>query len=123
MWYERYQGIPPRNSLLESLFVLIYLSRQEAQLLATKAMVVGMNEGNPSEQAVKAYTSYFESVFPFIERAANVEQDQQKKYLEEFVKHPAKINLKPILMAKAQEARQRSQRRAMRVKPKMPGVS
>lgn len=123
MWYDRYQGIPERNSLLESLFVLVHLSRQEAQLLATKAMVLGMSDGKVTEPAVQAYTKYFESVFPFVERATDVEKETMKKHLEEFAKHPVRIDLKPILAAKAQEARARSQRRVMRVKPKIPGVS
>jgi hypothetical protein len=121
MWYDKYQGLPPRGSPLESLFILVYLQRQEAHLLATRAIVQStIPEGSAAKPAIEAFQKYCDTMFPFIASASK--ESEQHARLREFVKHPAKIDLRPVYQAQADTARRNSILRTTRLKPSIPGV-
>lgn len=121
MWYDKYNGLPPRGSPLESLFLFVFLQRQEAQLLATRAIVQStIPEGAAAKPAIAAFQKYCDTMFPAIKSAA-AETDMHAR-LREFIKHPAKIDLRPHYKNLAESARKTAVYRSMRLKPAIPGV-
>jgi hypothetical protein len=121
MWYDKFDGMPPRGSPLESLFILVYLQRQEAHLLATRAIVQStIPEGSAAKPAIEAFQKYCDTMFPFIKKAET--EDEHHQRLAEFIKHRAKIDLRPIYKAQADSAKQTSIHKMMRIKPSIPGV-
>lgn len=123
MWYDRFSGLPPRGSLLESVFLLVFLSRQEAHLLATRAIVQStLPEGGAAKPAIEAYQKYCDRMFPYIERAGDMDKEDQRKRLAEFVKKRASISLAPVLKAQADQQKKISAMRAFRIKPRYPGT-
>ncbi len=125
MWYDKFPGRPPRGSLMESLFTLIYLGRQEAELLATRALVqVSMPEMREAQDpAIEAFQKYCDRMFPFLERATNQDKEEARKRLMEFVKRPARIKLKPIWKMQAQHAKRMATLKKFALKPTMPGAA
>jgi hypothetical protein len=123
MWYDRFQGMPPRGSLLESIFILVFLSRQEAHLLATRAIVQStLPEGGAAKPAIEAFQKYCDRMFPYIERAGDTDKEDQHKRLAEFVKTRASIALAPILKAQADQQKKLATHKHLRVKPRYPGT-
>ena len=121
MWYDKYDGLPPRGSPLESLFLLVFLQRQEAVLLSTRALVQStLPEGKAGKPAIEAFQKYADHMFPFISSASK-ETDMHER-LREFVKHPVKIDLRPIRAASAESARQSAVLKHSRLRPQVPGV-
>jgi len=125
MWYDKFPGLPPRGSLLESLFTLVYLGRQEAELLSTRAVVqVSMPDSKEAQDpAIEAFQKYCDRMFPFLERAGDQEKEDARKRLLSFVKHPVKIQLKPVLKAAAARARKLATFKRFAVKPTSPGAA
>ncbi len=124
MWYDKFQGLPPRGSLLESLFTLVYLQRKEAELLSTRALVqVAMpDEREAQDPAIEAFQKYCDQMFPFLERATNKDKEEARKRLAEFVKKPAKIKLKPIWKMQAQHAKRMATLKRFAINPTVPGA-
>lgn len=127
MWYDKYPGLPPRGSPLETLLVLVGLHRRQAELMSTRALVqsiVGMHESTKTQDpAIEAFKEYCDKMFPFLDRAVNTEKDAAHKRLEEFVKYPAKIALGPVYKQQAEHAKKMSTLRRFKIQPKMPGTS
>ena len=121
MGYDKYPSLPPVGSPLESLFLLVFLQRQEANLLSTRALVQStLPEGKAAQPAIEAYQKYVDRMFPFIESASKESEIHTK--LREFVKHKAKIDLRPIMAAQAETARNNAVLRHSKLKPRIPGV-
>jgi len=121
MWYDKYPGLPPRGSPLESLFLLVFLQRTESELLSTRALVqTSMPEGSAAKPAIEAYQKYVDKMFPFIESASKESEIHER--LREFVKYKAKIDLRPIMAAQAETARNNAVLRHNKLRPKIPGV-
>ncbi len=120
MWYDKFDGVPQRGSPLETVFILVHLQRQQAQLLATRALVQSTlpPEKEASDPAVKAFQSYCDVMFPYMERAGDMDRDQERKRLAEFVKHRMKISLHPIYKAQAEQAKRMSVLKRFRLRPK-----
>lgn len=123
MWYDRFVGLPPRGSPLESLFLLVFLQRQEAQLLATRAIVQStlLTEGK-QDPALEAFKAYSEAMVPFLEKAQLGQQKTEHELLNEFVKSPMKIDLKPIYQSQVDQAKRLASLRQKRLKPRVPGT-
>jgi len=126
MWYDRFSGIPPRHSPLETIFTLIMLERQRSRLLETRAMVqsiVGMHESKKTQDpAIAAFQEYCDNMFPFIDKAKNGAKDEIHQILAKFVSQRAKINLTPIYKAKAEHAKQMVSAQQFKLRPKPPGT-
>ena len=124
MWYDQFSGIPPRGSLLEMLFTLVYLQKKEAELLATRAIVqVNMPEVREAQDpAIEAFKKYCDQMFPFLERAADQDKEKARRNLEEFVKKKAVIQLKPIWKMQAQHAKRMATLKRFAIKPSVPGA-
>src|SRR4051812_29402684 len=121
MWYDRYPGVPPRGSPLETLFLHVFIGRKESELLATRTLVRGQFAGlAKSPESVKAafdaYQAYSDAMFPFLERAANTTTDDNTRLLEH-VKYPMRINVQSIRKDKADAAKAKGLR-----KFKVPGL-
>jgi len=125
MWYDKYSGIPPRGSLLESVFVLVHLHRQQAQLLATRALVqVSMPEHRAAQDpAIEAFQKYCDTMFPFLDRAADQEKEQARENLTKFVSKRAMIALKPIWKMQAEQAKRVATMKRFSLQPTAPGAS
>lgn len=121
MWYDKYPGIPPRRSPLESLFAIVYMRRHEAKLLETRAIIEStLPEGAAAKPAIAAYQQYHDRMMPFIE-AALKPQNEAHEMLKEFVKRKAKIDVRPYLNSQADIGRRNAIRRAGRIRPRVPG--
>jgi phage/plasmid-associated DNA primase len=127
VWYDKFPGMPPRGSPLETVFILIKLQRQQSELLSTRALVqslVALNtEGKAAvDPAIEAFQKYCDTMFPFLENAADSEKTMAHKRLMEFVKRPARIALHPIYKQQAERAKTLAAQRRFRLTPKMPGT-
>lgn len=116
MWYDKYPGVPPRGSPLETLFVLVHISRKEAELLATRSMVRGQfailaKSPDAAKSAFEAYQMYADAMFPFLEQASNITAKSDYERLMEHVKYPMEIDLRSIRQARAADARLKGLRR------------
>jgi hypothetical protein len=127
MWYDKFDGLPPRGSPLETIFVMVRLERQQAQLLETRAMiqsVVGLHESKKTQDpAIAAFQEYCNKMFPFLDRALNTEKEEAVARLNDFVKAPAKIALHPIYKQQAEHAKKMATLKRFRLQPKMPGTA
>lgn len=109
MWYDKYPGVPPRGSPLEAVFLLMHIHRREAELLATRSMVHAQwallsKSEEWAKKAFEAYQTYAESMFPFLERAANTTTTDQARLLE-LVKYPMRIDVASVEKQRAQKAK------------------
>lgn len=120
MWYDQARGIPEPGSALESVFLLVFVNRTRASMLATHAslqaqlLALPHNETDP---IIASYKEYAAAIYPFVEQAEDIEGRNSREQLKEFVKWKAKIDLRPIWRSKIQHARMREARRRVRVQP------
>jgi hypothetical protein len=115
VWYDRYLGVPPRGSPLETLFLFVYLQRKETELLETRTIVRGQwalltKDPAAAKASFEAYQAYSEAMFPFLEQAANTTVTDQARLLEH-VRYPIEINVASIRQAKQAQARTKSLRK------------
>ena len=97
--------MPKINSPLESLFILVFVQRQQADLLATRALVASALADEEKKEAIEAFEKYCEKMFPFWSRAGDTKDDEQRKALLEMVKHPIKIKMAEVYKAQAKALR------------------
>jgi hypothetical protein len=112
MVYDKYRGVPTANSPLESLFILVYLQRQESELLATRALVEASLADEERKEAVEAFERYCTKMFPFWKRGADLEDDEERKALMELVKKPLKINLSEVYKTQAKALRRKAHKKS-----------
>lgn len=123
MLYDKVNVLPPPGSVLDTVFLLVRLERSKASLLEQRAVIQGLianNPNNTNNATIKAFEAYAEAMLPFLERAKSNDLDDAKKQLAEFVKAPAKIDLKPVVAARHAEARRKASK-TFRVIPTHPG--
>lgn len=109
MWYDKYPGTPPRGSPLETLFVLVQLQRREADLLATKAQVLGsMADSNEeTKNVIASFKGYCDAMFPFLEAAGKMDEAKLKERLFEHSKQVLRIDVAGIRKDRAAEAKRK----------------
>jgi hypothetical protein len=126
MWYDKFVGIPPKGSPLETIFVLVRLERSQSQLLETRALIqsiVGLHESRKTQDpAIEAFNEYCAKMFPFLDRAMNTEKEEAHRRLMEFVKAPAKIALHPVYKQQAEHAKKMATLKRFKLSPKAPGT-
>jgi hypothetical protein len=126
MWYDKFVGLPPRGSLLESIMVLVRVERQRAQMMETRAIVqsiVGLHESKKTQDpAVQAFQEYCAKMEPQLDGIVKGEKQAAIDALKEFVKRPAKIDLHPIYKQRAEHAKRMATVKRFRLKPKSPGT-
>lgn len=107
MWYDKYPGVPAYGSPLETLFILVQRERKEAELLATKALVLSSNvkSEEAGKAAVKTFQEYCDSMFPFLDRVVEDEASAEKQRLLEHIRRPMRIDIGMIKQEKAARAR------------------
>lgn len=115
MWYDKYPGVPPRGSPLETLFLLVHVSRKESELLATRSLVRGQfallsKSAEAAKSAFEAYQLYADAMFPFLERAVNTTTADNARLMEH-VRFPMQINMLSIRQERAAEAKAQGLRR------------
>ena len=115
MWYDQYPGVPPRGSPLETLFLFVMIGRQEAELLATRTLVRGQfallsKSPESAKAAYEAYQTYSDSMFPFLERAANTTITDHERLMEH-VRHPMRIDMQAFRREQAAQAKQKGLRK------------
>jgi len=121
--YDRYQGLPPPGSHLETIFLLVYRERQKSEVLAVKAQVqslillVQQMAGNSSaaKPAITAYEAYTDHMMP-VEKQDN-ELSEETKRLKEFVRYKGRINTSHILEQRIAQGAQKAERKARRLRP------
>lgn len=101
--------MPPRGSPLETLFVFVAIQRKEAELLATRSLVRGQfallaKSPDAAKAALEAYQNYADTMFPFLERAANTSVDDHQRLLDH-VRSPMSIDVRLIRHQNAMKAR------------------
>lgn len=109
VWYDKYPSVPPRDSPLETLFVFVGIQRKEAELLATRSLVRGQfavlaRSTESAQAAYDAYQAYADSMFPFLEQAANTTTSDHSRLMEH-VKYPMQIDTKMVRHDRAKVAR------------------
>lgn len=122
--YERYQGLPPSGSPLETVFLIVQREKQRADVLAVKAQAQSLililqqlgASAAVSKPAVAAFDAYVEQVLP-IEKPTDGISDEHKK-LREFVKAPAKINTQHIAEQRLAVAKQKVAQNTRRLRPR-----
>ena len=122
MMYDK-ASLPPPGSPLESIFILVHLERRSAEMLAHRALIQAVlpAEKEAQDPAIKAFEQYCDQVFPFLERAANKDKEDERAALERFAAHPAKIKMQQIYKAQADHAKKIQSLKKFRIKPQSPG--
>ncbi len=115
VWYDTYEGTPQRGSPLETLFILVFLGRKEAELLATRSLVRAQfalltKSQDTAKAAFEAYQTYADAMFPFLERAAATTVDDHSRLLEH-VKRPLQIDMQSVRHQRAVEAKAKGLRK------------
>ncbi len=110
MWYDKYPGTPQRGSALETILKLVAVQRRQSELLAVRVTVLNTMAiiGKDRESigaALEGFKKYVDAEFPFLEKATNSVQDQQKAALEALIKTKIQINTGEMRKEKAAEAR------------------
>lgn len=122
--YDRYEGLPPNGSPLETVFLIVQRERQRAEMLAVKtqaqALLLILQQLGASKQVAKpatdAFDAYVDHVLP-VEKAAEVVSDAHK-VLNDFVKYPARINQQMVYEQRVSAAREKVGRNARRLRPR-----
>jgi hypothetical protein len=122
--YDKHVGPPPRNSPLESVFLLVFIRRQEADLLATRALVRSMINLSESqeleEEAIKAFEDYCGKMFPFWKRAEDLEVDDQRQALMKIINKPLRINMPELYKTQAAALKMKAKRKQASQKARIP---
>lgn len=104
MLYDKHVGPADPDTPLETIFMLVWLQRQQQQLMATQALIAAVRAGDTkeaNEAVIKAFDEYCEKMFPFFQRATDTKLDEQKKALQEFVQKPLRIKMSDIYASQA----------------------
>lgn len=107
LWYEKYPGPPDRGSPLETVLRLVALERKIEEIMATRALVLGAmaDDTRGAKEAIKAYQEYCDTMFPFLEKAAELDKDKDRARLLEHVRRPMRIDVAAIRAERAEQAR------------------
>jgi hypothetical protein len=100
MLYDQAAEPPTPGSLLESVFVLMALRKQEVEYYRTKLMVASQVASHSEEGAnmlSKAWDDYRDAVFPFLAKQKSKADEESKRVLDWWGKRMLKI--KPIWRA------------------------
>ena len=81
--------------------LLIWVDRQQAALLSTRALVQAIVSKDDSKDAIEAFEEYCKKMFPFFENAAKLEQEDEKKALLELVQRPVRIDMSKVYEGQA----------------------
>lgn len=108
---------PSHLSLLESIFFLVYRDRRIQELLATRAIITGLAlaSQHKADPVFDEYEKYAKEMLPFLQEGVDIEREEAKKALEEHVKHPVAIDLKPIYRARVAQMRKNLSKRQLSV--------
>lgn len=103
---------PPAGSPLETTFMLVKIQRQQAELLSTKATVMGLlalisKDAEGAKQAIESFKKYSDAMFPFLELATDLDRGKDMQRLLQHVKHPIAINVAEIAEQRRAQARAR----------------
>ena len=95
--------------------MLVRLQRHEVELLATRALVRGQyalldKSAETAKAAIESFQNYYESMFPFLERAAAT-VDQDKMRLQQHVQSVMEIDMSHIRRSRAADAKARGLRK------------
>ncbi len=109
MWYDKYPGVPTRGSPLEAVFVMIMKQRREAELLATRALVLGsaaqtVKDQSALKEALEGYTTYFNAMFPHLAETKDDQKQVMRDALEQHIRHPMRIDVASVRKQRADEA-------------------
>lgn len=93
-------GVPDPGSLLESVFLLMAKKRREADYFKTKLLVEAAlaPHAKDSDGLMKAFESYRESMFPFLESETEKQKQRDKDLLNHWVGKRA-FRVKPVWRA------------------------
>lgn len=124
MWYDKYPGIPPRGSPLEAVFTRIYVQRQQVELMGTRAMVLSSLADNTAatRKAVEGFQEFCDSIFPFFEKAAELDKERDIKRLMEHVAKPMRIDIGSIKAERAAAARAKAHNKFKLRTVEIPGI-
>lgn len=126
VWYDKYNGPPPQNSPLESLFMIIAMRRMETDLLSTRALIHAsmMTPESKPDPTVKAFQEYADLALPFLAGAQDADKQNERDTLLRFTKVRARINSREVF--KKQAARLNKPKGStpdkFKLRPKMPGL-
>lgn len=125
MWYDKYPGVPERGSYLETLFLLVMMERKDAELMATRALVLGtMADGSGQvKEAIAGFQAYCDAMFPFLQKAAEVDKNRDYERLMSVVAKPIRIDIAPTLAERQQKARTKAAQKFKIRGVEIPGVT
>lgn len=90
---------------METVLIMVSLQRQQAHLLATRAIVQStLPEGKAATAAIKAFQAYYDVMMPFMDRAVNAEFETAKENLIKLTKHPLQFPIAQAYKAEAAKA-------------------
>lgn len=121
LWYDQFRGIPEHGSPLESVLLLVFLDRQHAQLLQTRALVqtqvLALDNKAHQDSAIQAFQQYADTMYSFLRKAEDTKPGANKDHerLLRFVAKPVTIDLRPVWKAKIQQ-REAKLRRSTRTR-------
>lgn len=116
--YDRLSGVPKPGSPLESILSLVFIKRAEAELLATKALVIAsLHPDKKGDPTVDAFVEYANTLLPWLKQAAEKKSTEAKKALERFVQQPVVINTGAMWRQRVEVAKKQGVLETMRIRP------
>ena len=121
--YDRYPGLPPPGSHLETVFLLVHRERQRTDVLSVKAHVQSLililqqlgASAAVSKPALAAFEAYTAQVLPVEKQTDGMSEEHRK--LHDFVKHPARIDPHALLTQRIETAKAKVGRATRRLRP------
>lgn len=125
MWYDKYPDVPERGSPLETVFILVALQRKDAELMATRALVLGSmaEDTGTRKTAIKGFQEFCDTMFPFLEQAGELDKQKDMQRLLDHVKHPMRIDVGSIKAERAAAAKQKAHNKFKIRRVEIPGIT
>lgn len=120
MLYDKYPGVPPRGSPLESILVVVANRRQDAMARGVTALILGKD----SEKSADAFQDFLSSMFPYLQDVEDQQKDEAKEALMDLVGKKIQIDTSQIGRPERSGSKQvsRAATERFRIQPKIPGV-
>lgn len=99
------------------MMISIFRERKMQEIAATKATITGLalTADGKLDPLIKDYESFVRQMLPYLQDEVDPAKEDMKRALEEFVKHTAEIDLRPMLRNKVARARAAMSKAPMKI--------
>lgn len=121
MLYDKYVGVPPRGSPLESIFCIVSSRRQNAIAQGIMVLVAGFRD---SKETPERFQEFLSSMFPYLQGVEERQNEEAREALMDLVGKRLSIDTTQIGRPERSSTRMvsREATERFRIQPKIPGA-